>query len=153
MFLLIFGPRWPMNQLNKNTNIALVETSHQLASWNDDAMAPSTKASTTARTFSRPSRPFLGHLHSHPLKSLPRMKRQRRRCSIAIDVSNSSCRSIYYMPLSIIDRSVSHRSICCARYYLDIDTLFYRIRASCIITNQSQYYSRRIITFVCGLII
>ena len=27
---LIFGPFWPMNQLNKNPNIALLETSYQL---------------------------------------------------------------------------------------------------------------------------
>ena len=27
---LIFGPRWPMNQLNKNPNIAELATSHQL---------------------------------------------------------------------------------------------------------------------------
>ena len=27
---LIFGPRWPMNKLNKNQNIAQLETSYQL---------------------------------------------------------------------------------------------------------------------------
>ena len=27
---LIFGPHWPMNQLNKNQNIAYLETFYQL---------------------------------------------------------------------------------------------------------------------------
>ena len=29
-FTADFGPRWPLNQLNKNPNIALLETSYQL---------------------------------------------------------------------------------------------------------------------------
>ena len=33
LYSLFFGPRWPMNQLNKNPNIALLETSYQLWLW------------------------------------------------------------------------------------------------------------------------